>query len=67
MDIVDYTNTNKYKTSRAFAGFDANGSGMLAVTSGLWMSTTAINSITFTSDASGNFAQYSSFALYGVK
>ena len=27
IDILDYTNTNKYKTSRALSGYDGNGSG----------------------------------------
>jgi hypothetical protein len=65
MDILDYANTNKYKTTRALEGYDANGSGNVSLTSGLWQSTSAINSITIT--AVGTFNQYSQFALYGVK
>jgi hypothetical protein len=63
-DILDYQNTNKYKTHRSFAGADVNGSGG-AVTyfSGLWLNTAAISSINII----GTFAQYSSFALYGIK
>jgi hypothetical protein len=66
VDILDYTDTNKTKTSRAISGVDNNGSGLVALESGLETSTTAISSLTFTSN-SGNFAQYSSFALYGIK
>ena len=66
VDIFDYADTNKAKTSRGFGGTDNNGSGLIAMTSGLEISTTAISSLTFTS-SSGNFAQYSSFALYGIK
>lgn len=66
VDVLDYANTNKYTTSRALAGFDANGSGQINLTSNLWKNTAAITSITFTTDSS-NFAQYSSFALYGIK
>ena len=66
VDILDYTDTNKTKTSRALSGVDNNGSGLVAFESGLETSTTAISSLTFTS-SSGNFAQYSSFALYGIK
>ena len=66
IDILDYANTNKYKTQRSLGGTDQNGSGALAFGSGLWMSTSAINRITLTG-ASANFSQYSSFALYGIK
>ena len=66
LDILDYTNTNKYKTTRTLYGYDANGSGIIILRSNLWMSTSAISSISF-SPASNNWAQYSSFSLYGVK
>jgi hypothetical protein len=66
IDILDYTNTNKFKTSRMLTGFDNNGSGFIVFYSGLWRDTSAINSIKLI--ASGTtFNQYSSFALYGVK
>jgi hypothetical protein len=63
LDILDYSNTNKYKTIRSLDGYDANGSGYLGLTSGLWMNTAAITSIKF------DFAylQYASFALYGIR
>jgi hypothetical protein len=66
VDILDYLDTNKTKTTRALSGVDNNGSGIVAFTSNLETSQTAISSLTFTSN-NGNFAQYSSFALYGVK
>jgi len=65
-DILDYSNTNKYKTTRALGGTDNNGSGRMNLTSGLWMSTSAISSIKLTPFA-GSFAQYSQAALYGIK
>jgi hypothetical protein len=67
IDILDYSNTNKYKTIKDLGGFDLNGSGIVALFSGLWMSTSAISSISLVSSQGQNFAQYSSFALYGVK
>ena len=67
IDILDYQNTNKYKTFRVLSGFDANGSGSMRMYSGLWMSSSAITSITLDSETSGDFVQYSSFALYGIK
>ena len=66
IDILDYANTNKYKTARSLSGLDNNGNGYALLRSGNWRSTSAITSITL-SVSSGNIAQYSSFALYGVK
>ncbi len=65
-DILDYTNTNKFKTTRSILGYDANGSGTVRMWSGNWRSTSAITSIKLYAD-SGNLSQYSSFQLYGVK
>lgn len=64
-DILDYKNTNKYKTLRQLGGTDNNGNGVIGFSSGLWMNTAAISSIDIT--AIGSFSQYSSFALYGIK
>ena len=65
IDILDYANTNKNKTSRGLIAYDNNGSGELYFNSGLWQSTSAISSVVLTCDSS--FAQYSQFALFGVK
>ena len=68
LDILDYANTNKYKTFRALSGNDNNGSGYVQFRSGLWQSTSAINTIRlYGSLSSVNFSQYSHFALYGIK
>ena len=66
LDILDYANTNKNKTFRSISGSDLNGSGDVFLWSGLWMSTNAINTVLLRPSAN-NFAQYSTFALYGVK
>lgn len=68
VDILDYTSLNKYKTVRMLNGWDANGSGLAALFSGLWRNTSiaAIDTIKLFPSA-GNFAQYSHFALYGIK
>ena len=65
-DILDYSNTTKYKTYRGLTGIDENGSGYVMMKSGLWQNTNAITSIII-APAGGNFNQYSKFALYGVK
>jgi hypothetical protein len=71
MDILDYTNTNKYKTTRTLCGYDNNGtnySGCFLISSN-WRSTAAVTKISLTGDnqAGRNFVQYSRFDLYGVK
>jgi len=68
IDILDYSDTNKYKTLRTINGVDSNSStyGYANFGSGNWRSTSAVNSITIT--ATGRtLAQYSHFALYGIK
>ena len=65
IDILDYANTNKYKTVRSLSGTDNNGSGYVWFASGLWQNTNAVSTITIST--SSNFVQYTQFALYGVK
>jgi len=66
IDVLDYANTNKYKTARMLSGQDSNGSGGVDFTSGVWMNTAAITSLTIYA-LSSNFPTASSFALYGIK
>jgi hypothetical protein len=66
-DVLDYTNANKNKVLRNLGGVDNNGSGRVAMTSGMWLNTNAITSITLTPSVGTTFTQYSSFALYGIK
>jgi hypothetical protein len=67
IDLIDYTNTSKYKTIKSINGFDTNGAtaGYINLGSGLWMSTAAINSISITGFVS-SCAAGSTFALYGM-
>lgn len=69
VDILDYANTNKFKTLRGLNGGDFNGSGSVFFGSSNWRSTSAITSITLTCDATylTNFLTNSNFSLYGVK
>jgi hypothetical protein len=66
IDILDYKDSNKNKVTRELAGFDTNGAGRIIFNSGLWQSTSAITQIQFFM-AADNFAEYSTFALYGIK
>jgi hypothetical protein len=69
IDILDYANTNKYKTTRSLGGSDQNNTNTtyISLSSGNWRSTSAVTSITITASVGFNHTQYSSFALYGVK
>ena len=71
VDLLDYTNINKTKVLRTLSGFSENassgntGAENIQLSSVLWNNTSTVTSIEFTNSSS--FAQYTSFALYGVK
>lgn len=74
IDILDYQNTNKYKTMKMLSGFNANSTStnqIVAFRSGAWYSTSAITSITLDATAGpysdGPFAANTQWALYGIK
>jgi hypothetical protein len=69
IDILDYSNTNKNKTIKAFSGFnnnDSNNGRQVALSAGLWLNTQAVNVINLNGNGA-NLLQNSTFALYGVK
>lgn len=65
VDIFNYANTNMNKTVKALTGCDVNGAGEILFSTTAFLKTTAISSIQLT-PASGNFAQYTQYALYGI-
>jgi len=65
IDILDYTNTNKFKTMKTLYCWDANGTGYIEFGSTNWRSTSAITSIVLT--PANTFNTNTSVALYGVK
>lgn len=67
IDVLDYGNSSKYKTVRGLSGYDNNGSGLVALGSGLWSSTAVVTSVTVKPYYGSLWNQYSSIALYGVK
>lgn len=71
IDILDYANTSKNKTIRILTGSEVNsyssGDYFVGLNSGAWFSTSAIDRIKLYPNSAGNLAQYSSFALYGIK
>ena len=73
IDILDYTNTNKFKTVRALTGDENNNAttyGYISLSSSLWLSSSAITSLTLDQESSSsttNFVEFSHFALYGIR
>jgi hypothetical protein len=73
VDILDYSNPNKNKTTRSLFGQDANGSGIIELHSSLWTSPSPINSINVRCNLAGGDAGTTTYnagsviALYGVK
>jgi hypothetical protein len=67
IDILDYANTNKYKTTKFLIGSDQNGQGSVRLGSSLWQSTSAVNSITISPiNGATAFTQYTRADLYGI-
>lgn len=69
-DIIDYRNTNKYKTVKAFTGQDgnlANTGYRVGLHSGNWRSTSAITSIKLYTTYGNFIGANSHIALYGIK
>ena len=66
IDLLDYANTNKYKTFRSLFGNESNANGQVGIGSGSWRSTSAVNTIELTLTG-GSYNEYSKFALYGIK
>lgn len=70
VDIQDYASTTKNKTVRAFSGVDNNlannSSGNVTLNSSVWLSTSAITSLTIFEGSTYNWLTGSTFALYGM-
>jgi hypothetical protein len=67
IDIHDYASTTKNKTVRFVSACETNTSvGAINLSSGLWINTNAITSITLTL-GTPNFTTTSVFSLYGIK
>jgi hypothetical protein len=67
VDILDYKNTNKFKTMRSLDGYDNNGDGYVFLQSFLWRSTSAITDIQISLGGGANITTASQFALYGIR
>jgi hypothetical protein len=67
VDIIDYKNTNKFKTVKIFSGQDNNASGTITLRSGLYRSTTAISRLDIVFGGAANWLSGTTVALYGIK
>jgi hypothetical protein len=70
VDIHDYASTTKNKTVRVFSGGDANiadTSFQVFLTSGLWVNTSAVTSLTFSTSSALNWTSATQVSLYGIK
>lgn len=70
IDIHDYASTTKNKTVRAFWGYQTSTSATtnnVGLASSVWVSTSAITSLSFFNSSGSNFASQTQFALYGIK
>lgn len=66
ISIMDYVNSNTYKTTLSRQFQSGTTTSYVVANTGLWRSTSAINSITLGS-ISGNIASGSIFKLYGIE
>jgi len=67
IDILDYANPNKLKTSRHFGGSSTGTSAtQVDYDMGLWNSLQPISSIKLY-PAAGNWAQYTTISVYGIR
>lgn len=71
MDIHDYASTTRNKTVRTFSGNDRNGAGIVGMWSSLYLSTSAISSLTLYANTLASSTTYFTsntvIALYGIK
>ena len=67
-DLLDYTNTNKYKVWRNLQGYEQNTTNSaVGLVSGLHEITAAVTTITITLAGGASFTTGTSIALYGIQ
>lgn len=68
IDILEAFSTNKTKTIRCLGGrVPANGEQRIALSSGIWTNTNAIDSIVIAPEAGSQWVTNSRFSLYGIR
>jgi hypothetical protein len=66
VDFLDYTSSSKNTTLRILGG-RAEGTGQIALHSGLWLNTAALTSFKVNSGSTTQFITGSRFSLYGIR
>lgn len=67
LDVFSYSNATTFKSMLGVSMSDTNGGGYVDTVIGMWRSTAAINSITFTSNAGTNgFQPGTTITVYGI-
>lgn len=64
IQIMDYANTNKFKTNKSLVNSDNNGGGYATLSSSMWRNTNAISTIKFY--AGQSLLVNSKVSLYGI-
>lgn len=68
VDIIDYANTSKYKTTKSLSGtLNSASQNWMGFESSVWLSTAAINTIALKVNYGTYYAIGSTIALYGIK
>ncbi len=68
VDIIDYANTSKYKTTKSLGGLmNSATQGWMGFETSLWNSTSAVNRIDLKVNYGTYYATGSTVALYGIK
>ena len=68
IDILDFSNTSKNTTVRIMSGIGGGSVGSrIAISSGLFINTAAITSVTILSAFAASFVSGSRFSLYGIR
>jgi hypothetical protein len=65
-DVLDYSNTNKFKTARLFGGVAGPSSNFITLSSALWKSTAAISAIEY-NYGGVQLGANSRVSLYGIR
>lgn len=67
IDILDYTDTAKFKTVRMFGGYDDNGSGVTEIAGGYFGSFEPVTSIIFAwANSPFTYATNTTMSIYGI-